>query len=173
MSDELWQRRRSGKKSAKENDPRNPYEHDYGRVIHSAAFRRLQNKTQVLGLGDSDFYRTRLTHSMEVAQVGAGITTYLSRNTEEDLFDIQAILPEDRLIQAICLAHDIGTVRAPQHHDRLKQRRHHRQHDRARLRDQLHGQQADAGRRGGAGDDRGHVAGAAAGRGRQAHGGGV
>ena len=108
MSDELWKHRRSGKKSAKKNDPRNPYEHDYGRVIHSAAFRRLQNKTQVLGLGDSDFYRTRLTHSMEVAQVGAGITTYLSRNTEEDLFDIQAILPEDRLIQAICLAHDIG-----------------------------------------------------------------
>lgn len=108
MLEELWQHRRSGEESAKENDPRNPYEHDYGRVIHSAAFRRLQNKTQVLGLGDSDFYRTRLTHSMEVAQVGAGITTYLSRNTEEDLFDIQAILPEDRLIQAICLAHDIG-----------------------------------------------------------------
>ncbi len=108
MLEDFWKDRRSGKESAKVNDPRNPYEHYYGRVIHSAAFRRLQNKTQVLGLGDSDFYRTRLTHSMEVAQVGAGITTFLGRKREKGLSDKRAILPEDRLIQAICLAHDIG-----------------------------------------------------------------
>ncbi len=108
MLDEFWKDRLSGAHSAKKDAPRTPYEHDYGRVIHSAAFRRLQNKTQVLGLGDSDFYRTRLTHSMEVAQIGAGITTFLGHRLKDDPTDIRDILPDDRLIQAICLAHDIG-----------------------------------------------------------------
>lgn len=50
---------------------------DYARVIHSASFRRLQGKTQILNLGDSDFYRTRLTHSLEVAQIAGGIARQL------------------------------------------------------------------------------------------------
>ena len=46
-----------------------PYQIDRARIIHSASFRRLQAKTQILGIGDSDFYRTRLTHSFEPYRV--------------------------------------------------------------------------------------------------------
>lgn len=88
------------------NDVRDEFDRDEARLIHSAAFRRLQSKTQVLGLGESDFYRTRLTHSMEVAQIGRGIVQYLSKN--EQFSEYQKHLPNTSLITAICLAHDIG-----------------------------------------------------------------
>jgi hypothetical protein len=52
-------------------DARDDSDVDYARVIHSASFRRLQGKTHILNLGDSDFYRTRLTHSLEVARLRA------------------------------------------------------------------------------------------------------
>lgn len=86
---------------------RNQYSRDRARIIHSAFFRRLQGKTQVLGLGESDFYRTRLTHSLEVAQIGSGIAEYLKATTPEanDAFNL---IPEQNLIESIGLAHDIG-----------------------------------------------------------------
>lgn len=87
------------------DDVRSEYDRDEARLIHSAAFRRLQSKTQVLGLGESDFYRTRLTHSMEVAQIGRGIVQYLSHHCDEQY---KGYLPGVALISAICLAHDIG-----------------------------------------------------------------
>ena len=87
------------------NDTRSEYERDESRLIHSAAFRRLQSKTQVLGLGENDFYRTRLTHSMEVAQIGRGIVQFLDKNCDKVLGEH---LPESALISSICLAHDIG-----------------------------------------------------------------
>ncbi|MFK7857353.1 MAG: anti-phage deoxyguanosine triphosphatase [Granulosicoccus sp.] len=82
------------------------YQRDRARIIHSASFRSLQSKTQVLGLGESDFYRTRLTHSLEVAQVGSGICEWL--RDQEALNDHKELIPSFSLIEAICLAHDIG-----------------------------------------------------------------
>jgi dGTPase len=68
----------------------------------------LQAKTQVLGLGESDFYRTRLTHSMEVAQIGAGLRKILLDKLNDNNKDLLGILPDPALMQTICLAHDIG-----------------------------------------------------------------
>lgn len=85
---------------------RDNYSRDRARIIHSAFFRRLQRKTQVLGLGESDFYRTRLTHTIEVAQVGSGIIDQLRLSKAPE--NHKSLLPSSALIEAIALAHDIG-----------------------------------------------------------------
>lgn len=82
------------------------FQRDRARIIHSAAFRRLQSKTQVLGLGDSDFYRTRLTHSLEVAQIGSGICESLKEKYVDD--GVYKWIPSLSLIESIGLCHDIG-----------------------------------------------------------------
>ncbi len=97
--------RRLPRSVSRDGDHRNPYQRDKARVLHSAAFRRLQAKTQVLGVGLSDFYRTRLTHSLEAAQIGTGITAQLCGKFP----DIASKLALDAtLIETLCLAHDIG-----------------------------------------------------------------
>lgn len=101
----LWGARREGW-SPQTEDARCPEDIDYGRVIHSASFRRLQGKTQILNLGDSDFYRTRLTHSLEVAQVASGIVRQFERHFSEH--PAHAYLPKSNLIQAAGLTHDLG-----------------------------------------------------------------
>jgi len=95
------------KSTDRPEDARSQFQRDKARVIHSAAFRRLQNKTQVIGSNESDFYRTRLTHSIEVAQVGVGILIKLRKkySSNENYLDS---LPTKSLIETICLAHDIG-----------------------------------------------------------------
>ncbi|SMF91769.1 dGTPase [Paenibacillus uliginis N3/975] len=85
---------------------RDDFERDYGRIIHSAAFRRLQAKTQVIAVSEGDFHRTRLTHSLEVAQIARGIGTSLNDNDKflkdkEENIDIS-------LVEAAALAHDLG-----------------------------------------------------------------
>jgi len=85
------------------------FQRDRARIIHSASFRALQSKTQVLGLGESDFYRTRLTHSLEVAQIGSGICEWLRNSpTSKINNEISEWIPSLSLIEAACLAHDIG-----------------------------------------------------------------
>lgn len=95
---EAWQKRSF--------DARTPGDVDYARVIHSASFRRLQGKTQILNLGDSDFYRTRLTHSLEVAQIAVGLTIQLKHNLSRH--DAIKYLPERSMMQAIACTHDLG-----------------------------------------------------------------
>ena len=102
MDDFLLERRypeasRSGK------DHRHATEHDRDRILHSAAFRRLQGKTQVFGIGQADFYRTRLTHSIEAAQIARAI----ARNLCEEHPELKrCVTPE--LAEAVALAHDLG-----------------------------------------------------------------
>jgi dGTPase len=102
---DIWTQRRYGQKLQRQGDHRTPYQRDKARILHSAAFRRLQAKTQVLGVGMSDFYRTRLTHSLEASQIGQGIAAQL-RSKYADL--TQHLDLNDTLIEALCLAHDIG-----------------------------------------------------------------
>ncbi|MET4803610.1 dGTP triphosphohydrolase [Bradyrhizobium sp. LB11.1] len=77
---------------------------DYGRIIHCASFRRLQGKTQVFPGHESDFFRNRLTHSLEVAQIARGIAERL--NYVEPFFKEHPI--DLRLCEAAALLHDIG-----------------------------------------------------------------
>ncbi len=84
---------------------RTPFQVDRDRVTFTEAFRRLQSKTQVFQSGEYDFYRTRLTHSIEVARIGRGICEYL-RAANESLGSDFFI--DSELVEALGLAHDIG-----------------------------------------------------------------
>lgn len=100
-----WSARREGWTPQSE-DARDDGDIDYARVIHSASFRRLQGKTQILNLGDSDFYRTRLTHSLEVAQIAGGIARQLEKSSPGH--PATPLLPDRGTIHSIGCTHDFG-----------------------------------------------------------------
>ena len=100
----LWQHRHDDEHKIRRDDHRSPFQRDRARILHSAAFRRLQAKTQIHGTSIDDFHRTRLTHSLEAAQLGTGIVAQIKKKQPE----FQRLLPADSLIDSICLAHDIG-----------------------------------------------------------------
>lgn len=105
VNTEFWGERREGWEPGR-SDARNTAATDYGRIVHSASFRRLQGKTQILNLGDSDFYRNRLTHSIEVAQVAGGIALQLQRDFPSH--EAALWIPDLTMIQAIGATHDLG-----------------------------------------------------------------
>jgi len=91
--------------AAAEGDYRSAFQIERDRIIFSYPFRRLQSKTQVFQSGEYDFYRTRLTHSIEVAKVGRSICEYLLASS--DLLNGRFHIDAD-LTEAVCLAHDLG-----------------------------------------------------------------
>lgn len=88
------------------DDYRSPFQIDRDRVIYSSEFRRLQGKTQVFLPGEYDYYRTRLTHSIEVAQIGRSICNYI-HSTNKEIFSDDFFIDQD-LVESACLAHDLG-----------------------------------------------------------------
>jgi dGTPase len=84
----------AGRPGQDPGDERSPFERDRARIIHSVAFRRLQGKTQIFASGWADYLRTRVTHSIEVAQIGRNLALRFG-------------VPES-LVEAACLGHDLG-----------------------------------------------------------------
>src|SRR3954447_17206016 len=81
-------------KAEPESPTRSVFQRDRDRIIHSGAFRKLKYKTQVFVYHEGDYYRTRLTHSLEVAQIARSVSRTLGLNED--------------LAEAVALAHDLG-----------------------------------------------------------------
>lgn len=96
------------------NDPimasRSPFHKDQDRIVFSSAFRRLQDKTQVHTLAESDYVRTRLTHSMEAASVGRSLGANAGQVIIDRHLKGSDVSPADfgHILSAACMAHDIG-----------------------------------------------------------------
>lgn len=88
-----------------DDDYRSPFRRDVARLVHSPGFRRLQGKTQLFSGLESDFFRNRLTHSMEVAQIAKSLAIKL--NQDEKLLDLGWQIDLD-LVEFAGLAHDLG-----------------------------------------------------------------
>lgn len=101
--------RLNDKEYMKSSEDREEYEKDYARLIQSPAFRRLQGKSQVFGAGTGDYYRTRLTHSLEVSQIAREVARKLNSKYSFLLKDIHPglkLIPE--VVEIAALAHDLG-----------------------------------------------------------------
>lgn len=111
-----WQQLISSKRLGQENrhterrDDRSEFKRDYDRLIFSAPFRRLQNKTQVFPLPGSIFVHNRLTHSLEVASVGMSLGNDVARDVIKRNPELAGTLMEEigTVVATACLAHDMG-----------------------------------------------------------------
>ena len=108
----LCEKRQTPSKSGSKTDRRNEFQKDYHRIICSASFRRLQDKTQVFPLDNSDFVRTRLTHSLEVAYFAKSLGQIAFQYLIENNRDAE-ITPEIKekvcsILECAGLLHDIG-----------------------------------------------------------------
>jgi dGTPase len=95
-----------GRRPSAEHPSRSPVAKDRDRVVHCGAFRRLQRKSQIVGVQASDFFRRRLTHTVECAQIGRGIALRVKESDLDGVVEDGEHLPD--LIEAACLAHDLG-----------------------------------------------------------------
>ncbi|HGO5855534.1 TPA: anti-phage deoxyguanosine triphosphatase [Mannheimia haemolytica] len=119
MISSVWNERYLADKK-REQDHRSPFQRDRARLLHSEAFRCLQAKTQIHAVGEDDFYRTRLTHSLEVAQIGSSLREKLLADVEgfqavcsgeefaKNTVNLTALLPDHSLVESLCFAHDLG-----------------------------------------------------------------
>ncbi|HRF42653.1 MAG TPA: deoxyguanosinetriphosphate triphosphohydrolase [Candidatus Competibacteraceae bacterium] len=92
-----------------DSEARTDFQRDFDRIVFSSAFRRLQDKTQVFPLSQSDYVRTRLTHSLEVSSVGRSLGTMVGDSVIKR-HGLKSVYPQDfgAVVAAACLAHDIG-----------------------------------------------------------------
>ena len=109
---QLLSNRRLGKAVGDNDaDQRSPFQRDFDRIVFSSAFRRLQDKTQVFPLPESDYVRTRLTHSLEVACVGRSLGEMVGAGLLDRHDELRKALSKadfGAIVGAACLAHDIG-----------------------------------------------------------------
>lgn len=96
----------AGAAAGAEHASRSPVSKDRDRIVHSGALRRLQRKSQIVGVQSNDFFRTRLTHTYECAQIGRAIALRSSRSSWKSVVSKFGDLPD--LVEAACLAHDLG-----------------------------------------------------------------
>ncbi|WEK55873.1 MAG: dNTP triphosphohydrolase [Candidatus Cohnella colombiensis] len=90
-------------------DDRDEFEKDYARLIQSPAFRRLQGKSQVFGAGSGDYYRTRLTHSLEVSQIAREMARRLNKNYPFlAMKEHPGLMIDPEVVEIASLAHDLG-----------------------------------------------------------------
>ncbi len=106
---QLLSKERLGRFGQLGSDARSPFQRDYDRIVFSSAFRRLQDKTQVFPLAESDYVRTRLTHSLEASCVGRSLGTLVGDFVLKQS-DMEGLTPQDfgNIVAAACVAHDIG-----------------------------------------------------------------
>jgi len=96
------------KPSSEPEAPRSEFHKDYDRIIFSAAFRRLSQKTQVVPFPETAYTRQRLTHSLEVSCVGRSLATHIYHLLGDDISSVCAQGDFEAVVAAACLAHDIG-----------------------------------------------------------------
>jgi dGTPase len=86
---------------------RSDFRRDFARIVHAPAFRRLQRKTQLFPGDESDFFRNRLTHSLEVAQIAKSIAVRLNHLVREKYGEQAGAIDTD-LVELVSFAHDLG-----------------------------------------------------------------